>query len=405
MKFNIKARNSSGELYEREVEAPDRFAVFRQLKKEGDEDLLSLKEVAPSKIFSSNIISNFFGRISTHEKIMLYKNFGSMLKAGLPISRALEIMEKQTKNKKLKEVIGKLLDYIQKGTSLHEAMSNFPKVFNALAISMVKVGEEGGKLSESLESISLQLERVYFIQRKVRGAMIYPLIIISVMIVIGILMLILVVPDLVKTFNELHADLPLSTKIVIWLSDFMKSHYIIGIGIAVIFGMIIKFVWKIDMVRHIFDNLILHMPIIGTLVKEINISRITRTLSSLLSAGIDLVLATEISSEVVQNSYYKESLKQAQAYIQKGETVSSVFAAKEFLYPSFVSEMISVGEETGQLSHMLLETTLFYEDEVEQKTKDMSTIVEPFLMVIIGIVVGFFAYSMITPMYTVLNNI
>jgi type IV pilus assembly protein PilC len=162
---------------------------------------------------------------------------------------------------------------------------------------------------------------------------------------------------------------------------------------------------KITTVRTFLDRVVLRIPTIGQLVKEVNIARITRTLASLLSGGVDVIYALQITGEVVQNSCYKAVLDEAKAAVQKGKPISGVLEEHEFLYPTFVSEMVSVGEETGQISGMLLETAGYYENEVEQKTKDLSTIVEPVLMVFIGIAVGLFAFSMITPMYSVLNNI
>jgi type IV pilus assembly protein PilC len=405
MKFKVKAQNSEGKVYEREIEAPDRFAMYRQLKKEGDKNVFSVHELSNAHMFGANLFANFFGKVSSHEKIIFAHNFGNMLKAGLPVSRALSILEKQTKNKKLREIIKSINDSINKGAPLHEALEEFPAVFNSLFVSMVKVGEESGKLASSLIEVSQQMDRVYGIQKKVRGAMIYPAIILAVMAVVGGLLLTFVVPSLVQTFRELNADLPLSTKAIIFLSDFIQMHYLIVVLIFIAFIFLVKVILKSKGGKTGFDFLILRLPLIGDLMKELNMARITRTLSALLSAGVDAVLAFNIAAEVTQNTHYRKALSGAEKYIQKGETLSSIFSNYDKLFSSFFIEMITVGEETGQLASMLSEVAVFYEGEVDQKTKDMSTIVEPVLMVIIGITVGFFAISMITPMYSVLDNI
>jgi len=405
MKFKIQATNSEGKIYEREIEAPDRFAMYRQLKKEGDRDILYVHELTKTEVASANFLSNFLGKVGGHEKIMFAHNFGTMLKAGLPVSRALTILEKQTKNRKLKSVIARLNSEIDKGASLHSALEVFPDVFNGLFVSMVKVGEESGRLADSLVDVSQQMDRVYGIQKKVKSAMIYPAIILSVMAVVGILLLTFVVPSLVQTFQDLNADLPLSTKAIIFFSEALTTNYIACLAIAALFFIVLRLIYKSKRGKEGFDFFVLRMPLIGELMRELNMARITRTLAALLSSGVDTILAFDIAAAVTQNTYYRKALSEAQVYIQKGETLSSIFATYDKLFSPFFVEMITVGEETGQLSSMFGETATFYEGEVEAKTKDMSTIIEPVLMVIIGITVGFFAVSMITPMYTVLNSI
>jgi type IV pilus assembly protein PilC len=328
-----------------------------------------------------------------------------MLEAGLSLSRAVSVSERQTRNPKLKKVLADLNLAISGGKSFNEALSDHKEVFSPLFISMVKAGEESGSVAESLKHVALQMEKTYTIQKKVKGAMMYPGIILSVMVVIGILMMILVVPRLTKTFTDLKTDLPSSTKFVIWMSDFLTNHYIAGVLIVITAGLSLYYASKTVAGKRAIDFVVLRIPVIGNIIKESNSARTARTLSSLLSAGVDLLVAVRITGEVLQNSYYKEVLKKTEGIVEKGEPLYTVFEKEEKLYPIFVSEMINVGEETGKLATMLFGVATFYENEVEQITKDMSTIIEPFLMVLIGLVVGFFAVSMIKPMYSVMNNI
>jgi len=225
------------------------------------------------------------------------------------------------------------------------------------------------------------------------------------MIIIGILMLIYVIPGLTKTFKEANVELPMSTKAVIFISDFLGNNAITAfmgtvLAVGILYG------WtRTKKGKRFLDFLTLRLPIISGIIKETNSARTSRTLSSLLSAGVPVAQALSITGDVIQNSYYKEVLKESEESVEKGDSISSVFVKNDRLYPIFVGEMINVGEETGNMSKMLMEVALFYENEVSQKTKDMSTIIEPFLMVFIGAVVGFFAISMITPMYSIMNNI
>ncbi|MBU6390115.1 type II secretion system F family protein, partial [Patescibacteria group bacterium] len=367
--------------------------------------VLSVEAVQPKK--SRHLVSSFefFGRVKTYDKITFARSLSSMLTAGLSLSRALSVLERQSRKNALKNLFRSLNDSITKGQSLSEALEGMPGVFPPLFVSMVRAGEESGSLSESFKMISVQMDSVYTLGRKIRGAMIYPSVVLTVMIAIGILLLTYVVPTLAATFKELHSDLPFSTKVIIAISDFVRNDSLLTIALvaAIIAGGYA--VMKTSRGKRALDFLLVRVPIIGSLVKETNTARTARTLASLLSAGVPMTRSIAITRDVIQNSYFKEVLVKAETIVEKGLPLSKLFAEREDLYPAFLAEMVAVGEETGKLSEMLAETATFYENEVDRVTKDMSTIVEPFLIVLIGAAVGFFAVSMITPMYTVLNNI
>lgn len=402
MKFSYKSVAASGEVEEGIREADDQFALARDLKAEG-KTLITAEESNKESVGSRFNIS--FGGVKLADKITFAKNLGAMVDAGLALSRALSVMERQTKSKKFKKILVALSAYVEKGSALSEALAKFPETFSPLFVSMVRAGEESGKLGDSLRIVAEQMDRSYALRRKIRGAMMYPAIILSVMVIIGILMLMFVVPTLTATFVELNVKLPATTQLVISTSDLLTAN-----PIAVIGGLILLIVGVIMLSRtrrgkRGFEFVMLRMPIIGNLVKETNAARMSRTFSSLLSSGVDMVAAMSITGDVLQNSYYKDALVEAEQEIQKGSSVSAVFSRYDHLFPPMVNEMIAVGEETGKLPAMLLQIALFFESEVDQKTKDMSTIIEPFLMVIIGAAVGFFAVSMITPIYSLSSGI
>lgn len=404
MKFSYTAKKATGEEHTAIIEAADKSAFFRELRKAGDTPI-DFHEVKESKGLRLEINFDFLKRIKPMDKITFARNISGMLEAGLSLSRALGVIERQTQNKKLKNVYKNLNNNINGGKTFHESLEMEPKVFSTLFVSMVKAGEEGGTLAESLKHLASQMEKTYLIQKKVKGAMMYPSVILGVMLIIGVLMMVMVVPNLAKTFADLNTDLPLSTKVIIGLSDFASNHYILLLLILAALGTGFYYAMKTTWGKKAFDFASIRIPIVGTIIKESNSARTARTLSSLLSSGVDLVTSVRITGEVMQNSYYKNVLQRTEKIVEKGEPISTVFVQEEKLYPIFVGEMMSVGEETGKLASMLMGVASFYENEVEQKTKDMSTIIEPFLMVIIGAGVGFFAVSMITPMYSVMNNI
>lgn len=401
--FTYKAlRKGESEPYEGKLEAEDRFKVYEMVRKENAQ-VLSVTESSSHKALFENLFS-IFSRVSEGDKIILMRNLGSMITAGLTISRALNVMERQTKKAKLKEVLQSIQSDIQQGNALNIGMSKHPKVFSPLMIAMVKSGEESGSLADSCQIIADQNERVYELKKKVRGAMIYPSVILFVLITIGTLMMLYIVPTLSKTFKDLGTELPMSTQIIIKLSDFLVDYTLLSLGGFVLFIIAFMSFARTAFGKYFIETIVLRIPVIGTLVKETNSARTGRTLSSLLSSGVHVLHSLEITESVLQNKHYKDVLKKSREQVQKGDPMADVFVKEDTLYPPLVGELIAVGEETGNLPSMLQQIAVFYEKEVDQKTKNMSTIVEPILMLVVGAAVGYFALAMISPIYSVMDS-
>jgi len=403
-KFKYKVRELSGEETAGEMEAADRFAVAQVLRGEG-KSVVSVEEAGGKFNFDMEAINLMLSRVKTQDLIVFSHNLSSMMKAGLSLSRGLSILARQTKNTLFKKTINSLIDEISKGSTLSAGMAKFPKVFSPIFVSMVHAGEESGGLSDSLLVVGDQLEKSYQLRKKIKGALIYPSVVISTLIIIGVLMFIYVVPTLAATFKELNTELPTSTKFIMWLSDFLSNHLLLGILILAMTGAAIAMILRTKKGHRAFEFLLFRIPIIGDIVRQSNSAQTTRTMSSLLSSGVDMLEAINITRDVLQNSFYKDIMTLAGERVQKGIPLSSVFVENTHIYPLLVGDMIEVGEETGRLSDMLLNVAQFYESEVDDVTKNMSTIIEPILMVVIGASVGFFAVSMISPMYSVMNNI
>lgn len=404
MKFNVKTLDTQGTYHDDVVDVADTAALYREIREKG-RTLINAEEIKAPSFFPRFKISLFSNKVKMIDKITFARNLGSMIDAGLPMSRALSVMEKQTRQKYFKQVIANLNRGISQGRTLSDSMKDYENVFPTLMTSMVKAGEESGSLSQALRLVASQMDNSYHLTRKIKGAMVYPVIILVVMIIIGFFLLTYVVPVLSATFKNLHADLPLPTKIVVGVSDFLIGNLLLTIGAIVVIVVGIYLFSKTTQGKRTWHYILLHIPIIGVMTKEINSARMARTLASLLSAGVDIVVATKITADVVQNVFYKEVMAIVEQRIQKGEPMAKVFGEKQHLYPAFVEEMVSVGEETGQLSQMLLGVATFYENDIDQKTKDMSSVIEPFLMVFIGLAVGFFAVAMIMPIYSLSNNL
>ncbi len=404
MKFRATIQKGGMPDETRIIEAQSRFAVYEQVQKEGGV-VLELHEGeswfgVPSWLFIT--IGTGVKRI---EIIHTAKNLSTMLSAGLSLSRALSVIERQSSNKRLKAIATGLSDSIKKGSSFHEALVEYPNVFSDLFVAMTRAGEESGSLADSLAVVALQMERSEELSRKIKGAMIYPSIIITAIIIVGILMLLYVVPTLTSTFTALGVQVPLATRIIIAISNFMVAHSILVLALIVLLvtGSVAFFRSKRG--ESIILASALSLPVVGELVRETYTARTARTLSSLLSSGVPILDALSITKEVVHASAFAKVVEEAEMRVKKGELLSASFSEHTRLYPILMSEMLLVGEETGKVAEMLKQIAEFYEIDVAEKTKDLSTIIEPVLMLLIGAVVGVFAVSMIAPIYSLSSAI
>ncbi len=402
MKFRATIRKEGLPDEVRTIEAPTRFAVYEQIQKEGG-TVAELEEGGGLRL--QNLLSVTIGTGIKHsEVIRLAKNLSAMLSAGLSLSRGLSVIERQSDNKSLKKVAVGLSESVKKGLSFHEALTSYPKVFPSLFVAMAKAGEESGSLADALSVVGLQMERAEELTRKIRGAMIYPAIVIIAIVIVAILMLIYVVPTLTKTFTELGVQVPLATRVIVALSDFLVAH-----SLLVLAGIILFVFGGVTFVRSrlgssIVLSIALYVPVIGELVRETYTARASRTLSSLLSSGVPILDALSITKEVV-HAKFASVVEEAETRVKKGELLSSAFSDHSHLYPILMSDMLAVGEETGKVAGMLKQIAEFYESDVAEKTKDLSTIIEPVLMLLIGAVVGVFAVSMIAPIYSLSSAI
>jgi type IV pilus assembly protein PilC len=398
MKFRVTIKKGGATNEERFVEAESRFAVYDLVQKEGG-SVVSIAEGGGLRLPQRLNLVIGTG-VKRQEIITMSKNLSAMLTAGLSLSRALSILERQSRNRHLREIAAHVSATITKGSTLHEALGEHPKVFSKLFIAMVKAGEESGGLAQALTVVSTQMERAEDLSRKIKGAMIYPSIVMGAIVIVAVLMLIYVVPTLTATFSQLRVKLPLATQIIVAVSNFMVNHTYVVIGslvLLVVGGL--AFV-RSPVGRAVVLRIALYAPVVGELVRETFAARASRTLASLLSAGVPVLSALSITEEVVGAPLFAKVLGEAALRVKKGDPLSAAFIEHPKLYPLMMSDMVAVGEETGKLAEMLLQVAEFYEGDVSQKTKDLSTIIEPVLMLFIGGMVGVFAVAMIAPIYS-----
>ena len=404
MKFTATIRKEGAPDDVRAIEAPSRFAVYDQVQKEGG-TVVALED-ASARWHAPAWLSMTIGTgVKRAEVIRLAKNLSAMLTAGLPLSRGLSVIERQSGNKNLKKVVVGIAESIKRGSSFNEALAAYPKVFNSLFISMAREGEESGGLADALAIVGTQMERSEELSKKVKGAMIYPSIVVTAIVIVGILMMIFVVPTLTQTFVSLHVQVPLSTRIIVAISDFMVGNILLviaGLAALVIGGF---FFFRSAPGGATVLWAALKLPVVGELVRETYAARFARTISSLLSSGVPVLDALDITKQVVHARVFARVIEEAEGSVKKGEPLSKAFAAYPKLYPILMSDMLSVGEETGKMAEMLKQIAEYYEGDVAEKTKDLSTIIEPVLMLFIGTVVGIFAVSIIAPIYSLSSAI
>ena len=367
--------------------------------------VVSIEESGGSLTLPTWLNINITSGVKIEDRITLTKNLAAMLAAGLTLSRALSVIERQSANKNLKRIIAELEEEVKKGTAFHEALAKHPNVFPKLFVAMTKAGEESGTLADALKVVGKQMERAHSLTKKIRSAMIYPSIIMFAIVVIGVLMMIYVVPTLSATFSELGVELPAATKAIIATSDWMAGHVIL-VFVLLTLSILALLLFTRSRVGGNFVLMVsLRIPVIGTLVRETMSARVARALSSLLSSGVEMLSAISIAEEVVGDNPFGKVVREAGVRVKQGDPLSAPFMERTKLYPVLVGEMIAVGEETGRVADMLGQVAEYYENDVEEGTKDLSTIIEPVLMLVIGGAVGVFAVSMISPIYSLSSHI
>lgn len=395
--FTYKARNAAGEVQTGSMEGASEREIRKKIEIEGL-SLISMKEEDAKK--GINIDLNKFFPIPQIEIITFIHLLSVMVKAGLSLSKSLSALSKQTKNAKFAGVISDISMSIAKGNSFADALGKHPDVFDELSVNMVKVGEMSGTLESILFLLADQLKKDYELKGKVKGAMMYPAVILLVMGAVGVVAMVYIIPKMAEMFMSMKVELPLSTQFLIKLSYLMRDYGIFVLAGLIIFGYLFK-VFAAGKGAPIVDKAILKFPVFGEISMKINIARFARTTSSLVRGGVSISTALKTVSKTLSNYHYQKSIGLASEKIEKGVSLKEILAGFGDLYPPLVLQMIEVGEETGSLDDILMDLAEFYESEVNETTKNLSTIIEPMLMVVMGVGVAFFAISIIQPMYSI----
>lgn len=404
-KYIYTAKSYSGETKGGEAVAQDEKNLAQQLRSEG----FLVTSISLVKEVDANSVSvkflDRFQSVPLKEKMVFARNLSIMVASGLTVSRAVNNLALQTQNKTFRKILLEIYEEIQSGKALSEGLAKFPSIFGELFVNMVKVGETAGNLDEVLKIVAVQLEKEHDLKSKVKGAMIYPAVILAVMVIIGIIMLTFVLPKLLSVFKDMDAELPVMTQMIVNLSNLLRNN---GLLVAIVFvavTLFLQYFLRQPLGKKTLSWVSIKFPIFSPLVKQVNCARFARIYSSLLKSGVGSVEALKIISHTLTNYYYQNALLGSIEDIQKGVALSKVLSDNQNIFPILVSQIVQVGEETGKTETVLLQLAEFYEDEVDQITKNLSAVIEPLLMVVIGSAVGFFAVAMLQPMYSMMDSV
>lgn len=364
------------------------------------------KKLSPLEVKMNEFFVRF-SRIPMVQKIFFIDHMRTMIHASLSLVEALGILEREIGNKKLQKIVIHIREEVEKGRQLSEVMGEFPKVFPTMYTKMISSGEVAGKLDESLEQVVTQMKKSHELASAIKGAMIYPSVIVGAMGVVGILMTTFVLPKLVEIFNEFDAELPLATRVLIAVTNFLSNPVNLGLTLSCLIGFIVAFAYVLHhniTFQRLVHKLTLHLPIAGPVIKQINLARFSLTLSSLLKSTIPIIDAVDITAETCSNLHYRETLKAATERIKTGIPLSEILSDRSDLYPPMVTEMVMVGERTGEIDHLLTELADFYSKEVDKTMKNFTVIIEPVIILLLGVAVAGVAVAVIMPIYSLTQN-
>lgn len=391
--FVYKGKDKQGIERSGEIESPDPRTAAAILRKRG----LIVVSVKLREVPFGSGIENFFNRVSFSDQVRFTRQLATMIGAGLVLSEALDILEEQEENIKFKKALGEISDGVKGGMTLAQSFSRHQEIFPPIYVNLVRSGEASGKLDQVLLKMADNLEKEREFRARIKGALIYPVVVIIMMVAVIILMITFVIPRLTALYKDAQIDLPLPTKILIVVSSFFTDFWwaILIALVAAVYGL--RRWGKTQEGRLVLDKFFLKMPIVGKIITEITLTNFTRTFGLLVSAGIPLLEAINIVSDITDNSVFKKSLKESYIGVERGLPFSSLLPSP--LFPRIVGQMVKVGEETGKVDEIFFKLSDYFESEADHMVKNLTVAIEPIILIILGVGVGFLVISIILPIY------
>lgn len=397
MQFNYEARTKTGEVQTGIVEASSKEAALDLLQRY--QLFVTLLEEIKARPFYARKIK-LFGGISPKDLVVFSRQLSLMFKSKIPLVQALQTIGQQTRNQNLKEKILAISAEVEGGTTFSLALSRYPKLFSSFYVNMIKSGEASGTLSESLSYLADHLEKEYNLSSKLKGALAYPIMVVFVVIAVLVMMIYFVIPNLARVLLESNQELPALTRFVISLSNFMRK-WGWALLLAVLGGawFVFRYYFQTASGKALRDRIVLRIPVIKSFLEMVYIARFAENLSTLITGGLPIAQALEITGEIVGNNVYKEIILEIKEEVKKGKNISSVLAKYPERFPPLLSQMVLVGEKTGTLGESLLNVVDFYQKEVERAMESLLSLIEPVMIVVLGLLVAGLMGSVLMPLY------
>ncbi|HUG42583.1 MAG TPA: type II secretion system F family protein [Longimicrobiales bacterium] len=397
--FTYSARNVSGTLQQGEIELPNRQDVVGFLRRQ---KLIPVK--IDEKKAGLNINLSFGSGIKTRDIVIFTRQFATMINSGLPLVQSLDILNKQSENKALAKIIAQVQHDVESGNTLADALRQHPKVFTDLYVNMVAAGEVGGILDVILLRLATFLEKNDALIRKIKGAMVYPSVIFTVAIGAVATLLIVVIPTFQAMFEGAGVPLPGPTLFVIFLSEMLQAYWYVFLGGIIGAVILIRYIYTTDGGQLAIDRMLLHMPVLGPLLRKSSVARFTRTLGTLVASGVSILEGLEITARTAGNRVIQDAVMESRASIAGGETISEPLKRAK-VFPPMVVQMINVGEQTGGLDEMLTKIADFYDEEVDQAVEALLSAMEPIMIVFLGGIVGGMIVAMYLPIFDMISAV
>jgi len=399
--FKYKGVNNRGQVVAGIIESADVRAANKSLT-DGGVDVFFLREKKGAQLFFD--LSFLFGGVKTKEVVIFIRQFSVLISASVTMSDALKMLSEQTEGKNLKKIISEIASNVEGGTRLSDAFERHQKVFSKFFINVVRSGETSGKLDEVLNYLADELEKDYDMASKIRGAMIYPVFVLVGLMAVGIIMMVFVVPKLVNMMTETGGELPASTRALIAVSNFFVNYWLLIIVSVIGSVLAFRYFQKTKRGKKIIDSTILRLPIFGNLLNKIYLVRFSRSLKTLIIGGSTITSGLKVAVGVIDNSVYQELINQTIKEVEDGNSISGVFMANSDIIPGMVPQMMMVGEKTGRLDFTLEKIVDFYTREIDNIVANLMTLMEPIIMVVMGIGVGIMVAAIVLPMYQMSSN-
>ncbi|OEU45982.1 MAG: pilus assembly protein PilC [Desulfobacterales bacterium S7086C20] len=389
-----QGQDRKGAIQKGEIEATDETAVNAQLRRMRIKPTKIKKK--PKDLFEN--VSFLQPKIHTSDVVVFARQFATMINAGLPLIQCLDILQSQQENKTFKKLLKETKEKVEGGSTLADALGKYPGTFDNLFVNMVAAGETGGILDTILDRLSSYMEKALKLKKQVKSAMTYPIIVLVIAALVVGVILIFVIPVFEKMFADFGGALPLPTQIVIVLSDFAKSNVLYMIGALIVFSFVFKRFYASEKGRAIIDNLMLKLPVFGTLLRKVAVAKFTRTLGTMVSSGVPILDALNITAKTAGNKTVETAIYSVRKAISEGQTMAGPLA-ESGVFPSMVCQMVAVGESTGALDSMLEKIADYYDDEVDSAVDNLTSMIEPFMMVFLGVTIGGLVISMYLPIF------